>query len=125
MFATLDLIPDAWQSGPLNEIIMIGAVVGALGVIIKMVVFPVVGWARALATAIETAVNRISDVPEHEDRLAGIDEQLCAIRDALKPTNGDRRSISDRLDTVKQQTIQNHSDLNDLKLNLERIGVLP
>jgi hypothetical protein len=124
MFAALDLIPDAWQTGPLNEIIMIGAVVGALGVIVKMAVLPVVRWARALATGIETAVNRLGDVPEHEERLASIEGQLCAIHDALKPTNGDRRSISDRLDTVKQQTIQNHADLGELKTTLERIGVL-
>lgn len=124
MFAALDLVPDAWQTGPLTEIIMLGAVIGAIGVIVKMLVLPVVRWARALAIGIETAANRLGNVPEHEDRLAAIEGQLCAIHDALKPTNGDRRSISDRLDTVKQQTIANHADLTELKTTLERIGVL-
>lgn len=124
ILSALDLIPDSWQTGPLNEIIMLGAVVAALGAIFKVAVLPVIRWARALAVGIETAVNRLSEIPEHEDRLAAIEGELCAIHDALKPTNGDKRSISDRLDTVKQQTIQNHSDVNELKATLERIGVL-
>jgi len=125
VIAALDLIPDAWQTGPLNEVIMLGAVIAALGVITKMIVLPVVRWARALAIGIETAVSRLGEIPEHEDRLATIEGQLDGIAEALKPTNGDRRSISDRLDTVKQQTLANSTDLADLKTNLNRIGVLP
>lgn len=124
LIAALDIIPDSWQAGPLNEIIMLGAVVAAIGAITKMMVLPVVRWARAIATGIETAVNRLADIPEHEDRLAAIEGELCAISEALKPTNGDRRSISDRLDTVKQQTIQNHRDVVALRSSLEQIGVL-
>lgn len=123
ILSALDLIPDSWQSGPLNEIIMLGAVVGALTVILRAVVLPVVRWGRAVATGLDTAVSRLADVPAHEERLAVIEGELCAIHEALRPTNGDRRSISDRLDTVKQQTADNHREIATLKAQLETIGV--
>jgi vacuolar-type H+-ATPase subunit I/STV1 len=121
MFAALDLIPDTWQTGPLNEIIMIGAVLAALAVIGRVLVLPVWRWFRRISHGIETAVNRLSDVPVHEDRIDSIEAQIKAIHNALEPTNGDRRSISDRLDTVKYQTAQNTNKIDDLNKMVEEL----
>lgn len=114
MLAALDLIPDSWQAGPLNEIIMIGAVLAALTVIGKTLVLPAWRWIRRISAGIETAVDRLSDVPVHDERLDVIERQITEIVEALRPTNGDRRSVSDRLDTVKQQTAQNAQDIAEL-----------
>ena len=118
MFAVLDLIPDSWQTGPLNEIIMIGAVLLALAAIGKTVVIPTWRWIKRIVVGIETVAARLSDVSEHEDRLDKIEESIGDIREALRPTNGDRRSISDRLDTVKQQTNKNADEIAALRAEL-------
>jgi hypothetical protein len=115
MLAAINLIPDSWQTGPLNEIIMIGAVLAALGVVMKLIVLPVLRWLRSLALAIETAASRLAEIPNHEDRLDSMERHITEIRDALRPTNGDRRSISDRLDTVKQQTLSNSEQILELR----------
>ena len=119
MLAALDLIPDAWQTGPLNEIIMIGAVVAALGAIFRLVVVPVFGSARRLVTAIETITDRLASIPDHDDRLDAIEQQVAEVVEALRPTNGDRRSISDRLDTVKAQTAQNSTQIAELQSRVD------
>lgn len=115
MLAALDLIPDSWQTGPLNEIIMIGAVLVALAAIGRLIVLPLWRWIMRLAVGIETVVERISAVADHEDRIDQIDASIQEIREALRPTNGDRRSISDRLDTVKQQTLSNADEIRSLR----------
>jgi uncharacterized membrane protein YhiD involved in acid resistance len=115
MLAAINLIPDPWQTGPLNEIIMIGAVLAAVGVVMKLIVIPVLRWLRSLALAIETAASRLADIPNHEDRLDSMERHITEIRDALRPTNGDRRSISDRLDTVKQQNLSNSQQILELR----------
>jgi hypothetical protein len=114
MVLSIEFIPDAWQSGWLNEIIMLGAVLGALLLIVRTVLVPVFRSLFRLARAFETAVDRLNDVPAHDDRLDVIEQAVEEIRDALRPTNGDRRSISDRLDTVKQQTVENSRQIVDL-----------
>jgi hypothetical protein len=118
MFAAIDLIPDSWQSGPLNEVIMLGAVLAAIGVILKLAVIPVFRWIRNIALAFETTVDRLDRIPQHHERIDHIEERLGAIQEALRPTNGDRRSISDRLDTVKQQTMENSNEVKDLKIRM-------
>lgn len=115
----INLIPDTWQTGPLNEIVLIGAVVAALGAIVKMVLLPILRWMRRLLMAVETASDRLATVPEHDDRLDTMERQICEILDALRPTNGDRRSISDRLDTVKQQTLTNAQEIRELKARVD------
>ena len=115
MLAALDLIPDSWQTGPLNEIIMIGAVLVALAAIGRLILLPLWRWIMRLAVGIETVVERISAVADHEDRIDQIDASIQEIREALRPTNGDRRSISDRLDTVKQQTLSNADEIRSLR----------
>jgi hypothetical protein len=119
MLSALDLIPDAWQTGPLNEIIMIGAVLAALAVIGRVLVLPVWRWVRRISHGIETAVDRLSDVPVHDERIDIIERKIEEIVEALRPTNGDRRSISDRLDTVKQQTAANSEQIRDLRQRLD------
>lgn len=121
MLAALDLIPDSWQTGPLNEIIMIGAVLAALAVIGRVVVLPVWRWLRRISAGIETAVDRLSDVPVHDARIDIIERKIEEIGEALRPTNGDRRSISDRLDTVKQQTLSNAEDIREIRLRLDTV----
>jgi hypothetical protein len=119
MLSALDLIPDAWQTGPLNEIIMIGAVLAALAVIGRVLVLPVWRWVRRISSGIETAVDRLSDVPVHDERIDIIERKIEEIVEALRPTNGDRRSISDRLDTVKQQTLNNAEEIRELRRRLD------
>jgi hypothetical protein len=119
VLSALDLIPDAWQTGPLNEIIMIGAVLAALAVIGRVLVLPVWRWVRRISSGIETAVDRLSDVPVHDERIDIIERKIEEIVEALRPTNGDRRSISDRLDTVKQQTAANSEQIRDLRQRLD------
>lgn len=114
-FAVWDLIPNSWQTGPLNEVIMIGAVLAAVGVILKMAVLPVLRTIRRFLIAAETAADRLANVPVHDQRLDVMEAQISEIAEALRPTNGDRRSISDRLDTVKQQTLNNTAEILDLK----------
>lgn len=101
---------------------MIGALVAAVGVIGKMVLLPSWRWLRRISAGIETAVERLSDVPVHDERLDIIERKVEEIVEALRPTNGDRRSISDRLDTVKQQTQQNSTDIAEL---VGRVNHLP
>jgi hypothetical protein len=115
VIAALDLIPDAWQTGPLNEIIMLGAVLAALGVMGRFLIVPLWRWIVRIAVGIETIVERISAVADHEDRIGEIDSAIKEIHEALRPTNGDRRSISDRLDTVKQQTLSNADEIRSLR----------
>ena len=119
VLAALDLIPNDWQNGALPEIVMLGAVVAAIGAIFKMVVLPVARWMRRLVIAVETATDRLAQVPEHDDRLDLMESQICEIVEALRPTNGDRRSISDRLDTVKQQTAENATQIAELKVRVD------
>lgn len=118
MLAALDLIPDSWQTGPLNEVVLLGAVLAALAVIGRVIVLPVWRWIRRISYGIETAVDRLSDVPIHDERIDVIEKRIEEIVEALRPTNGDRRSISDRLDTVKQQTAQNSHDIAELRRHL-------
>jgi hypothetical protein len=117
----LEFLPNDWQSGWLAEIVMIGAVVGALAVVGKTVVVPTFRSVRRVVTAIETAVSRLDSVPEHDGRLDVIEQAVCAIKQALEPTNGDRRSISDRLDSVKHQTIRNSDDIQALKIEVANL----
>jgi cytochrome c-type biogenesis protein CcmH/NrfG len=119
VLSALDLIPDAWQTGPLNEIVLIGAVLAALAVIVRVLVLPVWRWVRRISSGIETAVDRLSDVPVHDERIDIIERKIEEIVEALRPTNGDRRSISDRLDTVKQQTIANSEQIRELRNRLD------
>ena len=119
VLSALDLIPDAWQTGPLNEVVLIGAVLAALAVIGRVLILPVWRWVRRISNGIETAVNRLSEVPVHDERIDMIERQVTDIVEALRPTNGDRRSISDRLDTVKQQTIQNSQDIAELTRRID------
>jgi hypothetical protein len=119
VLSALDLIPDAWQTGPLNEIVLIGAVLAALAVIVRVLVLPVWRWVRRISSGIETAVDRLSDVPVHDERIDIIERKIEEIVEALRPTNGDRRSISDRLDTVKQQTAANSEQIRDLRQRLD------
>ena len=101
---------------------MIGALVAAIGVIGKMVLLPAWRWLRRISAGIETAVDRLSDVPVHDERLDAMEAKIVEIVEALRPTNGDRRSVSDRLDTVKQQTQQNSTDIAEL---VSRVNQLP
>ena len=101
---------------------MIGALVAAIGVIGKMVLLPAWRWLRRISAGIETAVDRLSDVPVHDERLDAMEAKNVEIVEALRPTNGDRRSVSDRLDTVKQQTQQNSTDIAEL---VSRVNQLP
>lgn len=119
VLSALDLIPDTWQTGPLNEIVLIGAVLAALAVIGRVIVLPVWRWLRRISSGIETAVDRLSDVPVHDERIDVIERKIEEIVEALRPTNGDRRSISDRLDTVKQQTLANSEQIRELRLRLD------
>lgn len=122
MLSAVDLIPDAWQTGPLNEVIMLGAVLVALAAIGRLIVLPMWRWLVRLAVGIETAVDRLSDVPDHSDRIDKIEKNIAEIHEALRPTNGDRRSVSDRLDTVKQQTNKNADEIRALRDDLSRIN---
>lgn len=115
MFAALDIIPDSWQTGPLNEVIMLGAVLVALAAIGRLIIVPLWRWIVRIAVGIETVVERISIVADHEERIESLDSAIQEIREALRPTNGDRRSISDRLDTVKQQTLSNADEIRSLR----------
>lgn len=121
MFAALDLIPDAWQTGPLNEIIMLGAVLAALGMMGRYLIVPLWRWTVRLAVGIETAVERLSAVADHTDRIDQIEKNIGEIHEALRPTNGDRRSVSDRLDTVKQQTNKNADEIRAMRHDLSQI----
>jgi len=114
MFAALDLIPDTWQTGVLNEVIMVGAVVAALGVIVKMVILPMWRSLSAVVSSINSAAERLQEVPDHSERLDVMESQIKDIHEALRPTNGDRRSISDRLDTVKYQTAEHSVKILEL-----------
>lgn len=120
--AAINIIPDDWQAGPLNEIILAGATVAALGAISKMVIMPIVRWLRRLVLAVETVTDRLAQIPEHDDRLDAIEEQIQQILEALRPTNGDRRSISDRLDTVKMQTAENTAEIREIHRRLGTLG---
>ena len=115
MLAAINLIPDSWQAGPLNEVVLIGAVLAALGVIMKSTVMPLFRAFKRLLKAIETAADRLAEVPVHDQRLDVMETQICEIAEALRPTNGDRRSISDRLDTVKQESATNTVEIRALK----------
>ena len=115
MLAAINLIPDSWQAGPLNEVVLIGAVLAAIGVIMKSAVIPLFRAFKRLVTAIETAADRLAEVPVHDQRLDVMESQISEIAEALRPTNGDRRSISDRLDTVKQQSATNADEIRTIK----------
>jgi septal ring factor EnvC (AmiA/AmiB activator) len=110
------------QTGPLNEVILIGGFVGALAIVGRLVVLPVWRWVVRLAVGIETAVERLSDVADHTDRIDQIEKNIAEIHEALRPTNGDRRSVSDRLDTVKQQTNKNAEEIRALRGDLSRMN---
>jgi hypothetical protein len=114
VIAALDLIPDNWQSGVLNEIIMVGAVVAAFGAIVKMAILPVWRSGASVVSSINDAAVRLQEVPDHSERLDMMESQIKDIHEALRPTNGDRRSISDRLDTVKYQTGENSTKILEL-----------
>ena len=115
MLAAVNLIPDAWQMGFLNEVVLIGAVLAALGVIMKLAVIPLFRAFKRFVVAIETAADRLAEVPVHDQRLDVMESQIAGIAEALRPTNGDRRSISDRLDTVKQESAANTVEIRALK----------
>lgn len=121
LLAAIDLIPNAWETGPLPEVIMLGAFVAAVGAIVRMVVVPIVRWIRRLVIAIETTADRLASIPEHDDRIDIIEQQITEIVEALRPTNGDRRSISDRLDSVKQQTIDNTTHIVELSSRIDNL----
>lgn len=122
LLSALDLIPDAWQTGILNEVVLIGAVLAALVVIGRTVVLPGWRWIRRISAGIETAVERLGNVPEHDVRLDVIEAQIAEIIEALRPTNGDKRSISDRMDTVKQQTAEHTAEIREIHRRLETLG---
>ncbi len=98
---------------------MIGAVVAALGAIFRLIVVPIARWVKRLVNAIETVTERLAAVPDHDDRLDEIEKQVAEVVEALRPTNGDRRSISDRLDTVKAQTAQNSTQIEELRSRVD------
>ena len=120
-FAAINILPDSWQNGPIPEVITIGAVLTAMAAIWKFLIVPAWNAIQTLSWGIETLAERIGSVPEHEERLDAIETNIVAIQQALAPTNGDRRSISDRLDTVKYQTMQNTAKINDLCLMFDSI----
>lgn len=122
MLAAIDLIPQSWETGPLPEVIMLGAFVAAVGAIVRMVIIPVARWIRRLVIAVETASERLASIPEHDDRIDMIEQQITEIVEALRPTNGDRRSISDRLDTVKQQTVDNSDRIAELAVRFDTMA---
>ena len=98
---------------------MLGAVLGAAAVIAKVAILPVLRWIRNFAVAFETAVSRLDTIPDHDGRIDLIEQKVAEIHEALRPTNGDQRSISDRLDTVKAQTSENTTEIRELKLRVD------
>ena len=118
-FAMINILPDSWQNGPIPEIITIGAVLTALTAIWRFLITPSWNAVQRLSQGIDTLIERIGSIPEHENRLDAIEGNIAAIQNALAPTNGDRRSISDRLDTVKYQTTQNTDMINVLCKRLD------
>ena len=121
MFA-LSLVPDNIEKMFIPELVAIAAGLAAIMAIFNFLVRPLYRGVRRLINAIDVVSARISDVPVHEDRIDSIEAQIKAIHDALEPTNGDRRSISDRLDTVKYQTVQNTNKIDDLNIKVEKLS---
>lgn len=120
MFA-LNLLPDGIEKAFIPELVAIAAGVGASVAIFNYLIKPLYRGIRRLINAIDVVSERISEVPVHEDRIDSIEAQIKAIHDALEPTNGDRRSISDRLDTVKYQTVENTNKIDDLSQKVEEL----
>jgi chromosome segregation ATPase len=117
----LNLIPDSFEKAFIPELVAVAAGIGATVAIFNYLVKPLYRGIRRLIHAIDVVSERISEVPVHEDRIDSIEAQIKAIHDALEPTNGDRRSISDRLDTVKSQTIENTNKIDDLSKKVEKL----
>jgi hypothetical protein len=120
MFA-INLLPDNIEKMYIPELVALAAGIGAVMAILNFLVKPLYRGIRRLINAIDVVSERISEVPVHEDRIDSIEAQIKAIHDALEPTNGDRRSISDRLDTVKSQTIANTNKIDDLSAKVEKL----
>jgi chromosome segregation ATPase len=120
MFA-INLLPDNIEKMYIPELVALAAGIGAVMAILNFLVKPLYRGIRRLINAIDVVSERISEVPVHEDRIDSIEAQIKAIHDALEPTNGDRRSISDRLDTVKSQTIANTNKIDDLSEKVEKL----
>lgn len=54
------------------------------------------------------------------EQIADISTRVGTLEQAVAPTNGDRRSVSDRLDTVKYQTKVLHDNISILAEWLEK-----
>ena len=121
MFA-INFLPDSIEKMFIPELVAIATGLAAMAAIFNFLVRPLYRGIRRLIHAIDVVSERISDVPVHEDRIDSIEAQIKAIHDALEPTNGDRRSISDRLDTVKYQTVQNTNKIDDLNTKVEKLS---
>lgn len=121
MFA-LSLVPDNIEKMFIPELVAIAAGLAAIMAIFNFLLRPLYRGIRRLINAIDVVSARISEVPVHEDRIDRIEAQIKAIHDALEPSNGDRRSISDRLDTVKYQTAQNTNKIDDLNTKVEKLS---
>lgn len=74
------------------------AVVGAAILTWNKLVVPFARWAwlRLLAA---TGVDELQDVDDaHEDRLGKLERDVGYVVDAVRPRNGDQRTIADKLD---------------------------
>lgn len=92
---------------PLDWAVGIAAFLTAVGVIVRVGVIPV-------TRAVNRLVDTVEASPLHAEQLHGLDDRLNALTDehvtmnaqlevvcaALRPTNGDQRSLSDRLDAI-------------------------
>lgn len=102
-----DLLPTWLEESVARDLITIAAALGALAVIWNYAISPVIRGIRHLSATVDEIQRTVSDVIRHEGRIDAIEAEMKAIHRALSPTNGDRRSISDRLDSVKTQTAEN------------------
>jgi len=121
MIFALQLIPDFIEKGLIPELIAAGAGLVAVGVIYNYGVRPVFRGGKRLTNAIIAISDWITAIPVHEDKIEKLEGQIKTIHNALAPTNGDRRSISDRLDTVKFQTSEHSLKIDYLTKTVESL----
>lgn len=108
------ILSEAFKENLGDTVFFLGglaAIIGAIGVIWTKIIKPVVKAARMLG-------DRWEAIPDHDEMLNQLTNDVGSIKKDLEPTNGDKSSMSSRLDSVKH-TVNGLKD--DMVLTRDRI----
>lgn len=72
------------------------------------------------------AVENNNAVPVHTTQIEGLEKKVDALVEAVRPTNGDHLSISDRLDKLKYAFVEHtEADATNFAAIMEKLEVKP